>query len=112
MEKFRRTRKNLGRKIRKLYIATGPILDSFIEYIGKEKIGVPSCFYKTILYYDPPKPAKAIAFILKNEGSTKPLSYFVVSVDELEKRTNIDFFYQLPDSIENVVEAKSSFGKW
>jgi len=96
----------------KLYVATGPILDSFIEYIGKGKIGAPTYFYKTILYYDPPKPAKAIAFILKNEGSTKPLSFFVVTVDELEKRTNIDFFYQLPDSIENAVEAKSSFGKW
>ncbi len=96
----------------KLYIATGPILSSFIEYIGEGKIGAPTYFYKAILYYDPPKPAKAIAFVLKNEGSTKPLSYFVVSVDELEKRTNIDFFYQLPDSIENAVEAKSDFGKW
>lgn len=96
----------------KLYIATGPILDSFIENIGKGQIGAPTYFYKAILYYSPPKPAKAIAFILKNEGSTKPLSSFVVSVNELEKRTHIDFFYQLPDNIEKVVEAKSDFGKW
>lgn len=99
-------------KYGKLYVATGPILDSFIEYIGKGKIGAPTYFYKAILYYDPPKPAKAIAFILKNEASAKPLSFFAVSVDELEKRTHIDFFYQLPDSIENAVEAKANFGKW
>lgn len=96
----------------KLYITTGPILNSFIEYIGTGKIGAPSYFYKAILYYNPPKPARAIAFILKNEGSSNPISYYVVSVDELEKRTNIDFFYQLPDNIENAVEAKSDYRLW
>jgi endonuclease G, mitochondrial len=101
-----------AQKYGKIYIATGPILDSFIEYIGKGKIGAPTYFYKTILYYNPPKQAKAIAFIMKNEGSTKPLSFFAVSVDELEKRTNIDFFYQLPDDVENKVEAKSEFNIW
>lgn len=111
--------KNLEEQVRtwaqkygKIYIATGPILDSFIEFIGKGKIGVPTYFYKTILYYNPPKQAKAIAFIMKNEGSTKPFSFFAVSVDELEKRTNIDFFYQLPDDVENMVEAKSDFKIW
>jgi endonuclease G len=111
--------KNLEEQVRtwaqkygKIYIATGPILDSFIEYIGKGKIGAPTYFYKTILYYNPPKQAKAIAFIMKNEGSTKPFSFFAVSVDELEKRTNIDFFYQLPDDVENMVEAKSDFKIW
>ncbi len=111
--------KNLEEKVRTwaekygtIYVATGPILDSFIEYIGKGKIGAPTRFYKAILFYDPPKPAKAIAFILKNEGSTKPLSFFVVSIDELEKQTNIDFFYQLPDDVENAVESKSVFDNW
>lgn len=101
-----------AQKYGKIYIATGPILDSFIEYIGKGKIGAPTYFYKTILYYNPPKQAKAIAFIMKNEGSTKPFSFFAVSVDELEKRTNIDFFYQLPDDVEKIVEAKSDFKIW
>ncbi len=101
-----------AKKYGKIYIATGPILDSFIEYIGKGKIGAPTYFYKTILYYNPPKQAKAIAFIMKNEGSTKPSSFFAVSVDELEKRTNIDFFYQLPDEVEKIIEANSDFDIW
>ncbi|MEI6347020.1 MAG: DNA/RNA non-specific endonuclease [Bacteroidota bacterium] len=99
-------------KYGKIYITTGPILDSFIEYIGKGKIGVPAYFYKAILYYNPPKAPKAIAFIFKNDGSSLPLSHFVVSVDSLEKRTNIDFFYQLPDDVEAKIEAKSIFGDW
>ena len=101
-----------AQKYGNIYITTGPILNSFMGYIGAKKIGVPTYFYKAILYYNPPKPAKAIAFILKNEGSKYSLATFVVSVDELEKLTNIDFFYQLPDDIENKIEAKSDFWKW
>lgn len=95
-----------------VYIATGPILDSFIEYIGNGKIGAPSYFYKAVLFYSPPKPPKAIAFILKNEASSFSLSHFVVSINELEKRTQIDFFYQLPDDVENTVESNANFEKW
>ena len=37
---------------------------------------------------------------------------YVTTVDEVEKLTGLDFFYNLPDSIENKVEAVSSFREW
>lgn len=40
------------------------------------------------------------------------MEYYACSVDEVEKVTGFDFFYQLPDSIENVIEASSNFNEW
>ncbi|WP_291116427.1 hypothetical protein [Flavobacterium sp. UBA6135] len=37
---------------------------------------------------------------------------FVVAVDELEKRTGIDFCSQLPDCIENELENSVDYKKW
>jgi endonuclease G len=33
-------------------------------------------------------------------------------VDELEKRTGIDFFYNLPDEIENKLEKQTDYKMW
>jgi endonuclease G len=41
-----------------------------------------------------------------------PLYNFVVSVDEVEALTGIDFFPELEDSIEGTLEASSSYERW
>ena len=35
-----------------------------------------------------------------------------ITIDELERRTGIDFFCNLPDNIENEVEGKIDNEKW
>ena len=37
-----------------------------------------------------------IGFILQNEGSNKTLREFTVSVDAVEKATELDFFSKIP----------------
>ena len=37
---------------------------------------------------------------------------YAISIDELEERTGIDFFCNLPDDIENVVEANATPKAW
>ena len=37
---------------------------------------------------------------------------YVVSVDEVEQQAGVDLFYQLPDSIENKIEADYTFTHW
>ena len=53
-----------------------------------------------------------IAFILPNEKGAKPLQRYVVSVDSVESITGIDFFPELPDSIENRLERKKDIYGW
>jgi endonuclease G, mitochondrial len=53
-----------------------------------------------------------IAFLILNGKSTKPLQIYVVSVDSLESLTSIDFFPELPDSLENRLERSKDFIGW
>ena len=52
------------------------------------------------------KIRKAIGFIFPNSAGHKPLKKYIVTVDSVEKRTNIDFFPALPDEVENRIEAE------
>lgn len=55
-----------------------------------------------------------IAFWTEHRKYTKTsLSSLAISIDELEQRTGIDFFHNLPDDIEQVVEAETlSSHRW
>ena len=53
-----------------------------------------------------------IAFLMPHADSDQPLYDYVVSVDELEQRTGIDFFYDLNDNIENKLEKTSNWKDW
>jgi endonuclease G len=53
-----------------------------------------------------------IAFLIPNEKSEKPLQNYVVTVDSLESLTGIDFFPELPDSIENHLESSKDVSSW
>lgn len=51
---------------------------------------------------------KAIGFWFKHEGNSRTsLTPYVVSIKELEEKTGIDFFCNLPDNIEQDVENKT-----
>ena len=69
------------------------------------KVAVPHAFYKVILINDKKNP-QAIGFIFPNSAGHKPLKKYIVTVDSVEKRTNIDFFPALPDEVENRIEAE------
>lgn len=100
------------KKYNHLYVITGGILtDSNYKTIGKEKVVVPKAFYKILLDYTQPE-IKAIAFLLPHKESNKPLYEFVVSIDELEKITKIDFFKDLPDDLEEKLESSTDYKKW
>ena len=54
---------------------------------------------------------KALAFWaehLNEDHSNDNLSDYIINIRELERRTGIDFFCNLPDDIENEVETMST----
>jgi len=87
-----------------LYVVSGPILQPGLKTIGKNKVSVPNYFYKVVLVYTHTEK-KCIGFILPHKKSQKDLMTFAVSVDSVEKRTGINFFATLPDSIQNKLES-------
>ncbi len=95
-----------------IYVVTGPVLtDGPYETIGDNNVAVPKNFYKVILDYTEPE-IKAIGFILPNEGSSKSLESFAVTVDKVEEVTGIDFFPSLPDDQEEIIESSLDLSRW
>ena len=86
-------------------IAAGPIYyqGKAKLRIGANQVAVPDAFFKVLLVGYPRSP-KAYGFVFKNEAGSRALSYYQLTVDEVEKLTNMDFFSQLPDKVENRIE--------
>jgi endonuclease G len=95
-----------------ILIVTGPVLESYLPKIGPEGVSVPNRYYKVVLDGDSISGWKAIAFLLSNNGSSEPLESFVVTIDEVERMTGIDFFPFLPDNDEEKLEAAVHVKDW
>jgi endonuclease G len=99
-----------------VFVVTGPVLRKGLPTIGRyNNVAVPEYFYKIVLFYQPKsdKKPRMIAFLLPNEALfSKKMNSYVVSVDEVEKATGLDFFAKLPTDIQTKLEANSSWSDW
>lgn len=100
-----------AKKYNHLYVITGGVLEDNLQTIGSEKVAVPKHFFKILLNYSEPE-IKTIAFLLPHKESNQPLYKFVVSIDKIEQITGIDFFPELPDNLENKLEASNNYKNW
>lgn len=99
---------------RDVYIVTGPILPktktSETITIGPSRVTVPDAYYKVV--WDRTPPEKMIGFILPNAGSSKSLQSFAVTVDEVERKTGLDFFSELPKEQQEALESMITINAW
>lgn len=94
-----------------IYIVAGPILyKGKHKTIGPNKVTVPEAFFKVVLCMN--GTPKAIGFIYKNQPCNNPQSSYVNSIDQVERITGFDFFPNLPDEIEEIVESKANLSEW
>ncbi len=94
-----------------LYIMTGGVLEENLDAIGDEAVSVPNYFYK-IVARNQGTSIKMVGFLFPNKPTDAPLQSFLVSVDEIERRTKIDFFEKLPDQEENTLESQIGDKDW
>lgn len=95
-----------------ILIVAGPVYeDADSCRIGGIGVRVPSAFFKVIVapYIDWPR---GIAFVYPNMASPGNMENYVVTIDDVERITGLDFFHNLPDDIEEKVESVSSFRDW
>ncbi len=94
-----------------IYVVTGPVLpETKSVTIGASKVTVPAYYYKVV--YDLTPPEKMIGFLLPNEGSSKRLEEFAVTVDTVEKTTGLDFFKAVPQPKQEQLESTISIRDW
>lgn len=102
-----------------LYVVKGGTISTGnYTMINEGKLACPNYYYIAILAFAK-KYAKtnggyyAIAFWMKHEGNTNDVnSTYAITIDELESRTGIDFFCNLPDVIEDAVESDFYLSDW
>ena len=49
---------------------------------------------------------------MPNQAGSRPLMTYMLSIDEVEQLSGIDFFYNLPDSIEDSIEKDFRVRDW
>lgn len=116
-----------------LYVVKGGYIDDdadIIDYVERgngKRVAVPGHYFMALLRVkgaaDKSSSYNSIAFWIEhrdygyNDNDVVPASVFqanhqILSVDELESLTGIDFFHNLPDDIEERVEKEYSVGLW
>ena len=102
-----------------VYIVCGPIITENVHgLLGENNIVIPDKFFKAVivkkngeylgagfLYTNYPKRTSKIS---TKPGPDRPLESYMVTIDELEAATGMDFFPKLPDAIETAVEKQST----
>ncbi len=96
------------------WVVTGPIFAKQPKTLKGQGIDIPTAFYK--IFITPKtdtKPAKSLAFIMPQTAKSKDsLIKYVTTIDEIEKQTGIDFFWQLDDKIEEKLEQQQGYKDW
>ncbi|WP_089707477.1 DNA/RNA non-specific endonuclease [Vreelandella arcis] len=99
----------------RLQIITGPIfpepfMDNVFNRVGL--IQVPEAFYKIIVAPHDSAPL-ALAFIMPQDvRGNEPLDDYLVSIDAIEAQTGLDFFPELNDAVESVLESEIRTEGW
>lgn len=102
-----------AKKFNHLYVVAGPIMNGEAKVIeGENQMVIPTAFFRVVLDLHHSEK-KAIAFIIPNEASHKPLAYFATTIDSVEVMTGIDFFPNLLSKpLEEQLEAHFDLKLW
>lgn len=98
-----------AKKYNGVFVVTGSVLEEGLPVIGRG-VSIPRYFYKIIFDNSSKKP-KMIAFLIENKSSKQKLRDFVVTVDEVERMTGIDFFQKMSkktqEQLESIIDIKA-----
>ncbi len=94
-----------------LLVFSGPVVSDSDTTLVSGRVKVPSAYYKVIMA-PCVSPRRAIAFIYPNGHSGGRLRQYAVSVDEVERRTGLDFFPTLPCDEQQRIESRVNLDAW
>jgi len=98
--------REIARHADRVHIFTGVLFEGEERTIGAGAVSVPSHTYKVILV-ERGQARKMYAVIVPNRDHVREtIDQFAVSVDEVEQRTGLDFFRELPDEQEHELESR------
>lgn len=94
-----------------LWVAAGPVFGASRPLQGSG-IALPEAFYRVWIDLRDGQPW-ALAFLVpQSVCGSEPLSQFLTTIDEIERRTGLDFFHEMPDAQEAALERGHSTEGW
>lgn len=97
-----------------LYVVKGGTIDDakILKYAGNG-VAVPKYYFMAVLARKNDQ-YKAMAFYIEHKSYSAPynVTQYAMPVDELEEKTGINFFHNLPPEIESTVEATFDKNQW
>ena len=103
-----------------LYICKGGTIDQesdIIKYVAGGRMAVPKYYFMAAVALKN-GAYKGIAFWMEHKryaasaSTTSEMRKYALSIDELEEKTGINFFHNLPDKVESAVEANYNVNEW
>lgn len=97
-----------------VWVTTGTVFTGSKESLkNASHVEIPDAFYKIYAIQTEKQPPKLLAFLMpQNVKGNESLAKFVVSIDEIEALTGLDFFHELEDNLENKLEAEINSKSW
>ena len=103
-ERLERLEEAYANKFGGIWIITGPIFDQHVELLN-HLVEIPDSFFKILIDEDKGK-VRVLPFIVpQNVTGKEILNEFLTSVDEIERKTGLDFFSPMDDEYENKLES-------
>ncbi len=99
-----------------LYVVKGGTLDKVIGYTTTSNyVPIPKYYFMALVNYKD-NEYSGVAFWIEHRNdydeSEVLVSDYAITIDDLEQKTGINFFHNLPDDIENSLEQKLDKYKW
>ena len=93
-----------------IFIVCGPIYDGIPERMGPNEIAIPDAFFKVVVCLNGKK--KGIGFICDNIDASQSMKKCVVTIEEIERMTGIDFFPNLNSRDRRAIEENANLKDW
>lgn len=109
----RRKATRIAYRLGEVWVIMGPIFTSNPPRRLDSGIAIPDKMFCVLLDARLDGSVRTLALVMPNDGRVSPpLSRYIVTVDEVEALTGLDFFAALPDTEEAAIEAMKSAVMW
>jgi endonuclease G len=106
-----RIAKNYPGRFGEVWVLAGPVFGARPEKL-RRRVAVPEACYMIVVDEGEGR-VRAQAFLLPQEPPEKAaLADYLTNIDEIERRTGLDFLSELPDPAESVLEARAVERVW
>lgn len=99
-------------RLEEVWILCGPLFDPVPKRLNGSGIAIPAAFYLLVVDVSAGRIRTMALIVPQTAEASASLSDWLVSIDDVERRSGLDFLPSLDDSVEGFLESKISSRVW